>query len=65
MTASSHYSGRSPLMSPFCSGWRRHATDGRSTRRQQAPHKGRRDRWHCTIFSAAALSSPTGIWNRP
>ncbi|EAN82184.1 tryptophanyl-tRNA synthetase, putative, partial [Trypanosoma cruzi] len=50
MTASSHYSGRSPLMSPFCSGWRKHATDGGSTRRQPAPHKGRRDRWHCTIF---------------
>ncbi|PWU90077.1 putative tryptophanyl-tRNA synthetase [Trypanosoma cruzi] len=36
-----------------------------STRRQPAPHKRRRDEWHCTIFSAAASSSPTGILEPP
>ncbi|PWV04402.1 putative tryptophanyl-tRNA synthetase [Trypanosoma cruzi] len=36
MAASSQYSGRSPLKSPFCSGWRKHATDGGSTAQEEA-----------------------------
>ncbi|PWU90625.1 putative tryptophanyl-tRNA synthetase [Trypanosoma cruzi] len=33
--------------------------------RGEQPHKRRRDEWHCTIFSAAASSPPTGILEPP
>ncbi|PWU87949.1 putative tryptophanyl-tRNA synthetase [Trypanosoma cruzi] len=57
--------GSEPVDEPLLQRLEETCNGGGSTRRQPAPHKRRRDEWHCTIFSAAASSSPTGILEPP
>ncbi|PWU93758.1 putative tryptophanyl-tRNA synthetase [Trypanosoma cruzi] len=65
MTASSHDSGRSPLMSPFCSGWRKHATDGGARAGNQHRTRGGGTNGIAPFFPPRHRLLPQGFWEPP